>query len=144
MNGTSTVCQADYGRGCPVNTATGAGGGNIIYCIGDIKYNGASGGTGSGTVPGGGAGSAGTTGHGNAGGTPTGGSGTPLYGGTGGDGRSKSQGVGNPGNPMGSGGGGAYSTTIPYLGGSGANGGVLITYDWPGNNVLLNVITDSW
>jgi hypothetical protein len=48
-------------------------------------------------------------------------------------------------NDSGGNGGGSYSNNSPsQTGGKGANGGVTISYTWPGNNVVLNIISSTF
>jgi hypothetical protein len=137
-------CSADNGKGAAQNSATGVVGGYIINCIGDISYAGGLGGTGSGAKAGGGGGCAGTGGGGGAGGNSAGGTGNDS-GGNGGNGYSGGPGFGFSGSTYGGGGGGAVCAgSGNETGGSGANGGCVVSYTWPGNNVVLNVISSTF
>ncbi len=113
------------------NDPNGALGGQASASIGDLKFNGGDGGTGSGTASGGGGGAAGETDNGGSGSAPTAGIGISP-GGNGGAGRSGSQGNGTAGSAYGGGGGGAYRTSSSNRsGGNGAIGAVFVTYIIP-------------
>lgn len=128
MNSTTYV-QAAGGNGVTTNSTAGASGGLTTSSIGNIKFNGGSGGTASTSYSGSGGGGAGNStigGSGSASATGgAGGTGNPGTG-TGGAGRA-SNGAGYAGTTYGGGGGGAYRTSGTQTGGSGANGYVIIT-----------------
>jgi hypothetical protein len=127
---TSTVVAAG-GSGGTNNSTTAGAGGTTANSTGTTKYAGGNGATGGGTYSGGGGGGAGTTGAG--GNAPTAaagsfGTGTSSSGGNGGASVSGSS-NGNNGNTYGGGGSGAVTnTTTDRIGGSGANGQVVISW----------------
>jgi hypothetical protein len=136
--GNTIVCQAEGGRGPGSNNVTGANGGAVANCTGDVKYAGGKGANGvAGTYAGGGGAAAGNAANGNGaigynGGVGGGG------GGAGGNGRNTANGVGIAGSAPGGGGGGAWkNSTTARLGGYGANGQIIITY-FPSNNIAAN------
>lgn len=117
------------------NTTTGAAGGAVANCIGDVKY---AGGKGADVYtallidyPGGGGGAAGSTGVGNAGNEGDGGAARAQYGGKGGNGKIII-GIGRSGEIYGGAGSGSKCTGIGgEYGGEGAPGYVVITYMAP-------------
>jgi plastocyanin len=121
------------GGGGGTNNSTSAGsGGAAASSTGTLKYSGGNGGTGSGTstYSGGGGGGAGSTGAGGNATGQTAGTGTSLNGGNGGSGVTV-QNNGNAGNTYGGGGSGALRTTSSRIGGSGANGLVVVSWTCP-------------
>ena len=126
----STSVKAAGGSGALSILRTGGAGGTAANSSGTIIWSGGNGADGSSSVfnSGGGGGGAGSNGAGgNALGT-TAGTGTSSFGGPGGAGRT-SENVGIGGNLIGGGGGGAVLTQGSFIvGGSGANGQVIISY----------------
>ncbi len=116
------------GSGASDNSSIGGAGGSILNSFGTAVFAGGTGGDGNGTTySGGGGGGAGSSGDG---GNATGqiaGTGTPLNGGTGGEGITIEN-DGNPGLVYGGGGSGALRTASDKIGGSGANGLVIVSW----------------
>ena len=136
-----SLCVGGFGKGVPGYSQISGGTGGVGG--GTITYKGGDGCTLRSAQGGGGGGAAGSTGDGVTSLSNIGGAGGPGNpgGGTGGNGRTGSQGPGLPGVTYGGGGGGSlYSSGDPKIGGNGANGCVVITYDYA-DNVLLNVIS---
>ena len=128
FNTTSVVAAG--GNGANANSTTGGGGGTVIASTGTIKYAGGNGANGDATsnFSGGGGGGAGSTGAGgNAIGSAAG-AGATLWGGSGGTGVSNSS-NGNGGSVYGGGGSGAVTNSgNDRIGGSGAQGQVIISW----------------
>jgi hypothetical protein len=138
FNGTALVAVG--GSGGTNNSATAGAGGTAASSTGDVKYSGGNGADGGGTWSGGGGGGAGSTGAGGNAVNQTAGAGTSINGGNGGSGIDTNS-DGNPGNIYGGGGGGARKTTgSDKIGGSGANGLVVIT---PITTVRVNATTGT-
>jgi hypothetical protein len=138
----TTLVRAKGGSSVADNTVTGATGGLSSNCIGDIRFSGGSGATGSnGTYSGGGGSSAGISANGTTATNQTGAI-APTGGGNGGSGRTNNN-NGFSGTIPGGGGGGAFRTASgSSSGGSGVNGQIKITYVAPQEiNILGNTIT---
>jgi hypothetical protein len=126
----ATTVKAAGGSAPGVNAVSGALGGLIVNCVGDVVYNGGNGGNSPATDSGGGGGGAGSNGNGGNGNLTTAGTGTSIGGGNGGSG--VSSGVGSySALTIGGGGGGAAGNN--YAGGYGARGEVRITFVCPGS-----------
>jgi len=150
-SGKSNVCRGSGGKGNAVYGGTsGASGGGALGNT--STYTGGKGANASSSAhySGGGGGAASLTGNGAAGSSTSGGKSGGKYGGYGGDGVT-SNGPGNDapvppatGGGYGGGGGGALEdgvSTDGYPGGIGAYGGVWISYDYMGDNILMNEVT---
>lgn len=128
FNTTSVVAAG--GNGANANSTTGGGGGTVIASTGTIKYAGGNGANGDVTsnFSGGGGGGAGSTGAGGNAIGSTAGAGATLWGGSGGAGVSASS-NGNGGSVYGGGGSGAVTNSgNDRIGGSGAQGQVIISW----------------
>ncbi|WP_395049927.1 T9SS sorting signal type C domain-containing protein [Flavobacterium sp.] len=142
----STSVKAAGGSGAFSTQRTGGAGGTAANSSGTIRWSGGNGADGSTSVfnSGGGGGGAGSIeAGGNASGT-TAGTGTSSFGGAGGAGRTNEN-IGIGGNLIGGGGGGAVLFQGSFImGGSGANGQVIIS--WCSANTTWNVINGvgSW
>lgn len=145
--GGSVVVKAAGGKTVlGTNTTSGAAGGSLSDCIGDVRFSGGNGGDGlhngsnaKNDKPGGGGGAAGSGGNGNHGTQMTGGAAKAEYGGQGANAiaqgwdnplNSTGVGEGNSGRNYGGGGSGSKCTGIGgEYGGSGAAGIVVITFE---------------
>jgi hypothetical protein len=140
--------MAKGGSSVPTNQRNGANGGSAAASVGTLKYDGGNGadGTTSGSFySGGGGGGAGSTGAGGDATGATGGTGTANDGGNGANGMS-SNGNGLAGNNVGGGGSGGRKSTggATRVGGSGADGQVILTWDdTPVGNCSGNAISQS-
>jgi len=135
----ANLVKAAGGSGLTVGVSTGALGGTVANSIGDVRYNGGTGGTATGVNAGGGGGGAGSTGNGNNASGRTGGAVRTDNGGAGGTGGAATflivyiAGTGTAGSNYGGGGGGSAAGTItgPFdlaAGANGANGFIRISY----------------
>jgi len=136
--GTAATILAKGGESCGNNTTTGATGGPAAASIGTFKFSGGSGATATGDSGGGGS-SAGNAANGNNGGV-TGGGTAPAGGGNGGNGTSSTiPGSGGAGSsPGGAGGGGKRGFFGGGSGGNGANGRVVVSYNYPNGLCLAS------
>lgn len=139
----TVLLRAKGGNSVANNAMTGASGGLISGCIGDISFSGGSGATGiDGTYSGGGGSSAGTASDGTTA-TDQNGATAPANGGKGGSGVNTNNTNGLPGTIPGGGGGGASRTSsADKTGGFGADGKIVITWVVSQEiNILGNTIT---
>jgi hypothetical protein len=118
------LCRAN--RGATPTGATGGAGGGTGTAVGDVKYAGGNGASGSGTTGGGGGSSAGPSSAGNAASGQTGGS-AVTGGGPGADGGDEYTAGADPSSSPGGGAGGGGRTDSSALGGDGAPGKIRIT-----------------
>lgn len=138
---TNSVIAAG-GTGGANNLTTLGPGGTVLNSIGTVEYAGGNGATGGNLYSGGGGGGAGTTGAG--GNAPTAalgsfGIGTALYGGNGGASVSGNT-PGKNGNNYGGGGSGAARTNGTVVGGSGAQGLVIVSWTCPIYNLTTTIV----
>lgn len=135
----ANLVKAAGGSGLTVDISAGAPGGTIANSIGQVRYSGGTGGTGSGVNAGGGGGGAGSTGNGNNASGINGGAARIDNGGAGGRGGQAFcilvcvAGYGTAGTNYGGGGGGSAAGTVTGLldlanGANGANGLIRISY----------------
>ncbi len=123
----STVL-AKGGASAGDNVSAGALGGAAAGGVGSVRHSGGNGAAGTGGNGGGGGSSAGTESAGNPGSGRLGGA-APTAGGAGGNG-ADSAGDGEPGlNPGGGGGGSRVTANTPRIGGRGADGQVVLSYE---------------
>jgi hypothetical protein len=145
--GGTDIVRALGGSSKSGSTLNGASGGQLSGGIGDSLFSGGSGGSAAGNAGGGGGSSAGPASDGN---NATGsiGATAPTGGGDGGNGAPSRPNNGSPGlSPGGGGGGASRRGGAGQIGGSGANGQIIITYnegiDSDGDGVFDSVDLDS-
>lgn len=148
--GNATTILAKGGASPANNVTTAGAGGSAAASIGTVKFNGGNGAAGSnsdGNDGGGGGSSAGTALAGtNA--TNFNGAVAPAGGGDGGAGKNGGQGNGVAGStPGGGGGGGKRTSSGTRTGGNGANGQVIVTFDYANGNCMApfayNLLPDN-
>ena len=139
---TTTNVLAKGGASVANNVASGAAGGAAASGIGTLRYSGGTGANGSiNNYGGGGGSSAGISTNGANGSTSFGGT-APTGGGNGGNGATADDNPGQPGVAPGGGGGGARRNNGTVLGGTGADGQVLISFATP-DSTLIGTATAS-
>jgi len=142
FNTLATVYAEGGAGGSKPNSGIAAGGiGTSASSIGDSKYSGGNGASGTTIIGGAGGGGAGSTGIGGSAAGITAGTGINIGGGNGGAGRT-TEGNGNAGITYGGGGGGAFiPNETDHSGGNGAAGLVVISW---GGNYYKSKTTGDW
>ncbi|MDX1625229.1 MAG: LamG domain-containing protein [Wenzhouxiangellaceae bacterium] len=128
--GDPALLRAAGGESVPTNDNAGGVGGQAANSIGDVTFDGGTGGQARGRSAGGGGSSAGTGQPGNDAGGSAGAT-APAGGGDGGDGSTSDNGAGQAGEQPGGGGGGATSFFDSFDGGAGGDGLVVVRYTLP-------------